>query len=80
LRSDPESPVGAVGLPLTLAGVLGYVEPLQINLRWMPGFSSTVWLIVGAFSSMAATQEASSAGRLDAGPQPGRRTIGLAMR
>src|SRR5256886_7214191 len=46
-------PVGAVGLiGLTVAGVLGYVEPdPNKSLRWMlGGFSeSTVWLIVGAF-------------------------------
>src|SRR5260221_6815298 len=46
-------PVGAVGLiGLTVAGVMGYVEPdPNKSLRWMlGGFSeSTVWLIVGAF-------------------------------
>src|SRR5258708_613328 len=46
-------PVGAVGLiGLTIAGVMGYVEPdPNKSLRWMlGGFSeSTVWLIVGAF-------------------------------
>src|SRR4051795_1528980 len=46
-------PVGAIGLiGLTLAGVMGYVEPdPNKSLRWMlGGFSeSTVWLIVGAF-------------------------------
>jgi len=46
-------PVGAVGLiGLTVAGVMGYVEPdPNKSLRWMlSGFSeSTVWLIVGAF-------------------------------
>ena len=46
-------PVGAIGLiGLTIAGVVGYVEPDPgKSLRWMlGGFSeSTVWLIVGAF-------------------------------
>ncbi|HKC44567.1 MAG TPA: DASS family sodium-coupled anion symporter [Burkholderiales bacterium] len=46
-------PVGAVGLiGLTVAAVLGYVEPdPNKSLRWaLSGFSeSTVWLIVGAF-------------------------------
>jgi len=46
-------PVGAVGLiGLTVAGVMGYVEPdPNKSLRWMlGGFSeSTVWLIVAAF-------------------------------
>jgi len=46
-------PVGAIGLiGLTVAGVLGYVEPdPNKSLRWMlAGFSEgTVWLIVGAF-------------------------------
>jgi len=46
-------PVGAVGLiGLTIAGVMGYVEPDPgKSLRWaLSGFSdSTVWLIVGAF-------------------------------
>ena len=46
-------PVGAVGLiGLTVAGVMGYVEPdPNKSLRWMLGgfAESTVWLIVGAF-------------------------------
>src|SRR3954462_473614 len=46
-------PVGAIGIiGLTIAGVMGYVEPdPSKSLRWMlGGFSeSTVWLIVGAF-------------------------------
>src|SRR4030088_2488207 len=46
-------PVGAVGLiGLTVAGVMGYVEPdPNKSLRWMlGGFSeSTVWLIGGPF-------------------------------
>jgi anion transporter len=46
-------PVGAVGIiGLTVAGVMGYVEPdPNKSLRWMlGGFSEpTVWLIVGAF-------------------------------
>jgi len=46
-------PVGAVGLiGLTVACVLGYVEPdPNKSLRWaLSGFAeSTVWLIVGAF-------------------------------
>src|SRR3954471_4394099 len=46
-------PVGAIGIiGLTIAGVMGYVEPDPArSLRWMlGGFSeSTVWLIVGAF-------------------------------
>src|SRR5947209_8586980 len=46
-------PVGAVGLiGLTVAGVMGYVEPdPNKSLRWMlSGFAeNTVWLIVGAF-------------------------------
>src|SRR6201981_1601031 len=46
-------PVGAVGLiGLTVAGVMGYVEPdPNKSLRWaLSGFAeSTVWLIVGAF-------------------------------
>src|SRR6202171_5122017 len=46
-------PVGAVGLiGLTIAGVMGYVEPdPNKSLRWMlGGFSeSTVWLIASGF-------------------------------
>src|SRR4051812_34229498 len=45
-------PVGAIGLiGLTLAGLLGYVEPdPNKSLLWMLGgvFENTVWLIVGA--------------------------------
>jgi Di- and tricarboxylate transporters len=62
-------PVGAVGLiGLTVAGVMGYVEPdPNKSLRWMlGGFSeSTVWLIVGAFVfSIGYRKSGSAAARL----------------
>src|SRR5215470_397754 len=50
LESMPVAAVGLIGL--TVAAVLGYVEPdPNKSLRWaLSGFSeSTVWLIVGAF-------------------------------
>ena len=76
-------PVGAVGLiGLTVAGVMGYVEPdPNKSLRWMlSGFSeSTVWLIVGAFVFSIGYRKSGLGRRLALMlvRMLGRRTIGL---